>query len=94
MPTTSGASVIFVPIFFLAMMASTSTAGSSFLASLYSGSMRMGIFPSPMIRRASAASLARRAVTPVTVAAPSYTAREKATVQRTVVGFSISVQTI
>ena len=37
---------------------------------------------------------ARRAVTPVTVAAPSYTAREKATVQRTVVGFSISVQTI
>ena len=93
MPTTSGASVILVPIFFLAMMASTSTAGCSFFASLYSGSIRMGTSPASRMRRASSASRASRAVTPVTVAVPSYTARENATVQRTVVGFAISVQT-
>ena len=93
-PTTSGASVILVPIFFLAMMASTSTAGFSFFASLYSGSIKTGISPFVRISRASPASFASLAVTPVTVAVPSYTAREKATVQRTVVGFSISVQTI
>ncbi|SCJ62100.1 Uncharacterised protein [uncultured Blautia sp.] len=88
---TTGASVIRVPRFRLARMASTTTPGFKTGIQIPSGSASTGTTFS--CKRAIAASgvSARRAVTSSTFVSPNTMAWEKATVRRMAVGAGISV---
>ena len=87
---TSGASVMAVPQFRFARMASTSTWGDKASLQRASGSIRTGI--SPWAQQAAAVSaVASRAVTSSTRVSPRAMAWEKATVRRMAVGRGRSV---
>ena len=89
---TAGASVMRVPRFFLARMASTSTSGRRVSRHRHWGSARTGISP-PVRMDSTWDSDAARAVTSSTVVWPRRMAWEKQTVRRMAVGRSRSVMT-
>ena len=62
-PMTSGASVIAVPRFFFAKIASTTTSGRSHARQAALGSASTGICPAERMRRTSSSVSARSAVT-------------------------------
>ena len=92
-PITTGASVIFVPRFFFARIASTSASGRSHARQRASGSASTGIFPPSSAFSTSSGVFARTAVTSSTVVSPKRMACEKQTVRRMAVGCGRSVIT-
>ena len=91
--TTTGASVICVPKFFLARMASTSPSGCSAGRHVSCGSGSTGTMPSASRASACSAVSARTAQTPSTTVSPWVMAGEKHTVRRMAVGWGRSVMT-
>ena len=92
-PMTTGASVILVPRFRLARMASTTAVGFNSPMQRPSGSASTGRIPSFKSCRAASVSGANRAVTPSTVTCPSRMASQKATLRRMARGLGRSVIT-
>ena len=90
-PMTIGASVMEVPVFTLAITASTSTSGFHQLRVRQPGSTSTAISSRSAAALTSSGVPQSLPVIPSTAASPSQTAVEKATVRRTVVGCSISV---
>ena len=82
-----------VPRFFLARMASTTPSGLRAGIHAPAGSTSTAALPARTQSRAPSAFGTSTAVMPSTSALPRYTAWEKATVQRTVVGRAVSVMT-
>ena len=92
-PTTTGASVMRVPRFRLAKIASTSASGCSSCRQASSGSASTGTAPCDRYFFTAAVSGAYTARTPSTVVSPSVMAGEKQTVRRMAVGRGRSVMT-
>ena len=90
---TIGASVMCVPRFFFARIASTRASGCSSCTQLAAGSASTAMMPCSVSAAASAAVSARRACTPSTTVSPNRIASEKHTVRRIDVGCGRSVST-